>query len=132
MLSAYSRIKAVAFNTRHTPVIMAIVNYIHVVCLLCGHRGPVAEAAAGIGILPALYMLINEWGYGFCWLHKALVTYSVLVYACIYVQRLVGFGHFLIYAHMVVFALGSWLLITLAINFKAYEKDNRSCRCKNR
>lgn len=121
------KLMVVAYNTRYTPVAMALVNYIHAICLICGYRGFIAENLAGVGIFPATYIFINEWGYGFCWLHKALVAYSLVMFACINFQRYIGFGPALVPAHLVIFAVGSFLFGYLILNWNDYKQNRLAC-----
>lgn len=110
----------VIFLLRYLPVLGALIMLIHVALLIFDIRIPIAENLIGLSIMPYIFSYFASKAFGFCWLHRAFLTYIFIVDSCINFQRNVGFSDFLFFSHISVFVLGIALFVKLIVGRKNY------------
>ena len=98
--------------------------WIHVILLLLGINSPIAITVAGSAILPSIFILCISTSLKFCYLHKSLTIYSLVVDLCINFENYIGFGILLFPMRFLCFISGLILFFILIFNFRQY---NRNC-----
>lgn len=86
----------------------------HVVGLLLGYEGDLAQILSGVSLLNCVLLYLMSIAFKCCALHRALCVYPFGVSVCIEHQRLFGFGTALFWARLAVATLGV-VIIVLAI-----------------
>ncbi len=104
------------------PVAIFLVMWLHTGFLLFNIKLPIADTIAGSALFPSILILSISRMLKFCWLHKSLTIYSLLVDLCINYQRYIGFKHFLFYHRLMYFSIGCIIFICLMYNIKQYFK----------
>ena len=77
------------------PPFGSLIMILHCVLLLCGIRSTLTQWIYDCSLFGFVAWIIISFGFGFCWVHRAFVTYGVLVTFCIDFQRTIGFGSWL-------------------------------------
>lgn len=88
------------------PLIGATVMLCHCVLLLCGIHFFMTEWIFDCSLLGAVAWIIVSLAYGFCWVHRAFITYGVVISCCIDYQRTFGFGSMLVPMRYIMVILG--------------------------
>lgn len=91
------------------PPIGALIGLLHCSMLLGNYRFPMTEWLYDCSLLGAVSWFITSFAFGFCWIHRAFVSYGVLVSFCIDFQRTFGFGSLLFPARLSMVLLGVFL-----------------------
>lgn len=104
------------------PVLMFLTMWIHTGLLLLDINVPIADTIAGSALFPSVLILSISRMLKFCWLHKSLVIYSLVVDLCINYQRYIGFHHFLFYHRLMYFVIGCMIFTYLLCNLGKYVK----------
>lgn len=105
------------------PVAMFLVMWIHTGFLLFNIKLPIADTIAGSALFPSILILCISRMLKFCWLHKSLTIYSLLVDLCINYQRYIGFKHFLFEHRLMYFIIGLSLFMCLILHLNKYFKN---------
>lgn len=121
-----SRYKVTLLMVKYLPLIMFLIMWIHVILLLLGINSPIAITVAGSAILPSIFILCISTSLKFCYLHKSLTVYSLVVDLCINFENYIGFGILLFPMRFLCFISGLILFFILIFNFKRYN-----CNCIN-
>lgn len=108
---------------KYIPVLMFLVMWIHTGLLCLNVNIPIADTIAGSAIFPSILILSVSKMLRFCWLHKSLTIYSLVVDLCINYQRYIGFSSLLFFHRLMYFIIGSVLFIWLVCNFCNYIKN---------
>ena len=77
---------------KYIPVLMFLIMWLHTGLLIFGINGPCADTIAGSAIIPSILIFSMSHIFKFCYIHKLLTIYALVVYLCINFQRLIGFG----------------------------------------
>ena len=104
------------------PVAMFLIMWLHTGLLLFNIKLPIADTIAGSALFPSILILSISRMLKFCWIHKSLTIYSLLVDTCINYHRYIGFSNLLFYHRLMYFIVGLVLFIFLAFNFNKYLK----------
>ena len=119
-----SRYKITLLMVKYLPLLMFLIMWIHVILLLLGINSPIAITVAGSAILPSIFILCISTSLKFCYLHKSLTIYSLVVDLCINFENYIGFGILLFPIRLLCFIFGLILFFILIFNFRQY---NRNC-----
>lgn len=74
------------------PPIGALIMLLHCCVLLSGGKLWMTEWVFYCSLLGALAWFSLSFAMGFCWVHRAFISYGMLISACIDFQRCFGFG----------------------------------------
>lgn len=88
------------------PPIGAIIGLLHCSMLLGNYRFPMTEWLYDCSLLGAVSWFITSFAFGFCWIHRAFISYGVLVSLCIDYQRTFGLGSLLTPMRTLMVCLG--------------------------
>ena len=88
------------------PPIGALIGLLHCSMLLGNYRFPMTEWLYDCSLLGAVSWFITSFAFGFCWIHRAFISYGVLVSLCIDFQRCFGFGSLLTPMRTLMVCLG--------------------------
>lgn len=103
------------------PPIGALVMLAHCLLLMLGIKAKLTEWIFDCSLFGFIAWIIVSLAYGFCWVHRAFITYGVLISFCIDYQRTIGFGFMLQPMHVVTVALGSFLFAVF-VKKKAWQE----------
>lgn len=103
------------------PPLGAFVMLCHCTLLLNNIHFCMTEWLFDCSLLGAVAWLIVSLAYGFCWVHRAFITYGVMIGFCIDFQRTFGFGSMLIPLRYAMVILGV-VLFAIFIHKKAWEE----------
>lgn len=106
---------------KYIPIIMFLIMWIHTGLLILGIDGPCADTIAGSAIIPSILIFSMSHIFKFCYIHKLLTIYSLVVDLCINFQRYIGFGYTLNIFRIIMFILGTILFFLLLFKFKKYR-----------
>lgn len=74
------------------PPVGSLVMLAHCVLLSFGIKAKLTEWIFDCSLFGFVAWIIVSLAYGFCWVHRAFITYGVLISFCIDFQRTIGFG----------------------------------------
>ena len=103
------------------PPIGAFVMFVHCVLLSVGIKAKLTEWIYDCSVFGFVAWMIVSFAYGFCWVHRAFVTYGVLISFCIDFQRTIGFGVLHQPLHLAMVILGLFLFYVFFRN-KAWNE----------
>jgi hypothetical protein len=112
--------KLALLSLKYIPIITAFMMLCHVVTLLLGKDFVLAETIAGISFLPFIVLYLFSEALEFCWIHKSMTLYTLLVDCCISIQKYIGFGSLLFILRLCTLILGIYLFYNLIKNFKEF------------
>lgn len=115
--------KLALLSIKYIPVVMFLIMWIHTGLLILGINLGVADTIAGCAVIPSILILSISRMLHFCYIHKLLTVYSLLIDLCINWNRYVGFGILLSPIRVFFFTIGTLLLIKLLLNFRKYTKN---------
>lgn len=103
------------------PPVGSFVMLLHCVLLTLGIKAKLTEWVFDCSLSGFVAWIIVSLAYGFCWVHRAFITYGVLMSFCIDFHRTVGFGAILQPMHVAMVALGSAIFLVF-IRKKAWQE----------
>ena len=106
---------------KYIPIIMFLIIWIHTGLLIIGINGPCADVIAGSAIIPSILIFSMSNLFKFCYIHKLLTIYALVVDLCINFQRLIGFGYIVKELRILMFIIGTILFFLLLLKFKKYR-----------
>lgn len=106
---------------KYIPIIMFLIMWIHTGLLIFSISGPCADTIAGSAIIPSILILAISQMFKFCYIHKMLTIYSLVVDFCINFQRYIGFGIILYPMRVLLFIIGIIVFILLVTKFNKYR-----------
>lgn len=106
---------------KYIPTIMFLIMWIHTGLLIIGIDGPCADVIAGSAIIPSILIFSMSNLFKFCYIHKLLTIYALVVDLCINFQRLIGFGYIIEELRILMFIIGTILFFLLLLKFKKYR-----------
>lgn len=115
-------------SLKYIPVLMAFIMWIHTIFMLFDIHLSFTQTLAGSAIIPSILILSMSSMFRFCYLHKLLTLYSLLIDLCINYNKYVGFGYVRYEAYFIEFALGLILMVLLVSKLDCYSK--RCCKMK--
>lgn len=108
------------FCIKVIPVFMFIIMWLHVGLLLFNINGPCADTIAGSALFPSIIILSISEMLNFCWLHKSMTIYSLVVDIFINYERYIGFGVLLLPLRILSFVSGIIVALLLLFNIKKF------------
>ncbi len=106
------------------PMVGALVMLLHCCLLSVGYRARVTQWVFDCSLFGFFVWVVVSLAYGFCWVHRAFITYAVLISFCIDFQRSFGFGVLRQPLHLLMVALGLFLFFVF-IKKKAWNEFYR-------
>lgn len=103
------------------PPIGACVMLLHCILLSLGINVKLTEWIFDCSVFGFVAWIITSLAYGFCWVHRAFITYGMLISFCIDFHRTIGFGMILQPMHIAMVALGL-LLFYVFVKKKAWNE----------
>ena len=91
------------------PPIGAFVMFVHCVLLSVGIKAKLTEWIYDCSVFGFVAWMIISFAYGFCWVHRAFITYGVMISFCIDFQRTIGFGIMRQPLHLAMVILGLFI-----------------------
>lgn len=113
--------KALKNTLKYIPVAADFFLCLHVLLLLFGKNETYCEYLFGYSLVGVVLMMLQSYALKFCNIYRAFVLHDFLVYTCIYYERWVGFGEFLLFARLFVLLLGVCVFGWLFSSLKAYN-----------
>ena len=107
---------------KYIPIIMFLIMWVHTGLLIFNISGPCADTIAGSAIIPSILILAISQVFKFCYIHKILTIYSLVIDFCINFQRYIGFGIILYPIRILMFIVGIIVFTLLVIKFNKYRK----------
>ena len=105
------------------PIVIFFIMLFSVFMSLIGHRvflPELLEVCGGFYIVNRLSLSL-----GFCFCHRVLIYYSYLITVCIWVERYIGFGDYLMATRWITFLLGIIIMILFI-----WAKVKKNCKLK--
>lgn len=103
------------------PPIGAFVMLLHCAILSMGINIKLTEWIFDCSLFGFVAWIAVSLAYGFCWVHRAFITYGVMISFCIDFQRTIGFGFLREPLHLTMVALGI-ILFYIFVKKKAWQE----------
>lgn len=103
---------------KYIPVIMFFAMWGYTIFAVLGLDLIIADTIVGCSILPSILIFALSDVFQFCWVHKSLTGYSLLVDLLINANKYIGLGKWAIYIKLVMVILGILLFIALLVKWK--------------
>lgn len=100
---------------KYAPIITAILMWCSLVFIQFDLIQPVVRTIAGSALIPSLLILLISDMLEFCYIHKALTVYSLVVDIWINVNKFYYLGNFVPYVRGFFIIIGAVLLIMVSI-----------------
>lgn len=113
---------------KYIVILGTLIMYIHNILLLTNTELVIADWVISLPLFP--YIVAMTWSkvFGFCSLHRACLTYIMVMTYCIKYQTLIGFGKWLVPARFFMFSVGTILLVWWILHdCKLYK--SKKCVC---
>lgn len=106
---------------KYIPIIMFLIMWLHTGLLILGINGPCADTIAGSAIIPSILIFSMSHLFKFCYIHKLLTIYSLIIDLCINFHRYIGFGCIIEEMRLSMFIIGTILFFLLLLKFNKYR-----------
>lgn len=116
-----SNYKVGLFILKYSPIVMALIMYIHTILHFFGINLPIATTIAGSAIIPSIIIFSMSNMLHFCYIHRSFTIYSLSVDLCINYENYFGFGSALRIIQIITFVIGTFLFILLLCKLKLYH-----------
>lgn len=116
-----SKYKFALFSLKYIPLCMFISMWIHTVLLNFNIDPPFAESIMGCALFPCILILSLSGVFKFCFIHKLMIMYSLIVDLCINFERYIGFGILLKPLRLIMSITGSIIFLILIVNYKEFR-----------
>lgn len=103
---------------KYIPIIMFFAMWGYTIFAILGLELVIADTIVGCSILPSILIFALSDVFKFCWVHKSLTGYSLLVDLLINTNKYFGLGCWKIYLQTITAILGLILFIALIIKWK--------------
>lgn len=103
------------------PPVGAMVMLLHCILLSLGTKAKLTEWVFDCSLFGFTVWIVTSFAYGFCWVHRAFITYGFLISVCIDFQRSFGFGQLRAPMHLLAIAIGVSIFIVF-IKKKAWNE----------
>lgn len=103
---------------KYIPVIMFLSMWGYVIFAVLGLELIIADTIVGCSILPSILIFALSDVFKFCWVHKSLTGYSLLVDLLINANKYIGLGPYTAPLKTIMVILGTVLFIALIIKWK--------------
>ena len=103
---------------KYIPVIMFFAMWCYTIFAILGLELIIADTIVGCSILPSILIFALSDVFHFCWVHKSLTGYSLLVDLLINANKYIGLGPAALYLKTGMAILGTLLFIVLLIKWQ--------------
>lgn len=103
---------------KYIPVIMFMLMWSYTLCAVLGLELIIADTIVGCSILPSILIFALSDVFNFCWVHKSLTGYSLLVDVLINANKYVGLGALALPLETIMACIGVILFIILLVKWK--------------
>lgn len=103
---------------KYIPVIMFLLMWCYTIFAVLGLELIIADTIVGCSILPSILIFALSDVFHFCWVHKSLTGYSLLVDLLINANKYIGLGIIAFPLKITMMILGGFLFIVLIIKWK--------------
>lgn len=110
---------------KYIPIIMFLLMWGYTIFAVAGWHLIIADTIVGCSILPSILIFALSDVFHFCWIHKSLTGYSLLVDLFITANRYIGLGAWVIPIKSIFVIIGAILFIALIVKLKF--KNNEVC-----
>lgn len=103
---------------KYIPVIMFLLMWGYTIFAVAGWSLIFADSIVGCSILPSILIFALCDVFHFCWVHKSLTGYSLLVDILINANRYIGLGPYVVPIKLTLAIVGGFLFIALLVKHK--------------
>lgn len=103
---------------KYIPALMFLLMWIYTIFAVAGWSLIFADSIVGCSILPSILIFALSDVFHFCWIHKSLTAYSLIVDILINANRYIGLGPHVVPIKTALAILGLVLFIALLIKNK--------------
>ena len=103
---------------KYIPVIMFLLMWGYTIFAVAGWSLIFADSIVGCSILPSILIFALCDVFHFCWVHKSLTGYSLLVDLLININRYIGLGPHVATIKMIFAIIGGFLFVALLVKHK--------------
>lgn len=103
---------------KYIPVIMFFAMWSYTIFAVLGLELVIADTIVGCSILPSILIFALSDVFKFCWVHKSLTGYSLLVDLLINANKYIGLGPWTVPLKTIMAILGTGLFVALVIKWK--------------
>lgn len=103
---------------KYIPVLMFLLMWGYTIFAVFGLELIIADTIVGCSILPSILIFALSDVFHFCWVHKSLTGYSLLVDLLINTNKYVGLGSALFPLKFTMMIIGGLLFIALIFKWK--------------
>lgn len=103
---------------KYIPVLMFLLMWGYTIFAIFGLDLIIADTIVGCAILPSILILALSDVFHFCWVHKSLTGYSLLVDLLINTNKYIGLGSALFPLKFTMMIIGGFLFIALIFKWK--------------
>jgi hypothetical protein len=103
---------------KYIPVIMFLLMWGYTLFAVIGIELVIADTIVGCSILPSMLIFALSDVFHFCWVHKSLTGYSLLVDVLININRYIGLGPLTLPLKIIFAVIGAILFIALIVKWK--------------
>ena len=116
-----SKYKFAMLSLKYIPLCMFISMWVHTILLNFNIDPPFAESIMGCALFPCILILSLSGVFKFCFIHKLMIMYSLIVDLCINFERYIGFGILLKPLRLIISIAGSIIFLILMVNYKEFR-----------
>ena len=116
-----SKYKFAMLSLKYIPLCMFISMWVHTILLNFNIDPPFAESIMGCALFPCILILSLSGVFKFCFIHKSMIMYSLIVDLCINFERYIGFGILLKPLRLIISIAGSIIFLILMVNYKEFR-----------
>ena len=98
---------------KYIPVVMFMAMWGYTTLAILGIELAIADVVVGCSILPSVLIFALSDVFHFCWIHKSLTGYSLLVDLLINVNKYIGLGKLALPLKATMMIIGFFLFIAL-------------------
>lgn len=103
---------------KYIPVIMFLAMWSYTIFAIIGWDFIIADTVVGCSILPSILIFALSDVFHFCWIHKSLTGYSLLVDLLINANKYIGLGPAAYPLKLTMAIIGLFLFIALLVKKK--------------
>lgn len=117
-----SKYKAGLWTLKYMPVLMALIMYLHVILMRIGIHTQIAMTIAGSAIIPSILIFTMSSMLKFCYIHKTLTVYSLVVDLFVNFNHYFDLGLYSLEILNFLILLGTGILFLLVCKIQVYQK----------
>lgn len=112
---------------KYIPIIMFLLMWSYTIFAVFGWHLIIADTIVGCAILPSILIFALCDVFHFCWIHKSLTGYSLLVDLFITANRYIGLGKLVLIIKGMFVVIGAILFIALIVKLIVKNENCNSC-----